>query len=143
MWISDPAIKQTPATSEYDPNVSLAHVCSKGYNPRPGTNVSGPLKDEADREYGLLTSVNPTVEADHLFPRWLGGATTIQNIWSEPNFAHPQGFDNNPKDALEFAIYKLTCQTHQLTIAQARKVFEGDWVTAYHHYVFTAIPGEG
>jgi hypothetical protein len=134
MWISDPGIKKTPAASEFDPNVSLGHVCSKGYNPRPGTSVSGPLKDEADREYGLPTSANSSVEADHYYPRWLGGATNIENFWPERNYARPRGFDRNPKDKLEFAIYRLTCEDRRMTIDQARAIFAGSWVAAYRRY---------
>lgn len=140
MWISDRAIESTPAASEYDPDVSDAHVCSHGYNPRPGVNVSGPLKDQALKKYGLARSAGAHREADHLYPRWLGGATTLANFWPEPNYAHPSGFDNNPKDELEYKLYQLTCQRHSLTVAKARKIFEGDWRAAYEKYVRSPIP---
>jgi hypothetical protein len=142
MWISDPAIKATPAASEYDPNISDEHVCSQGYNPRPGVNISGPLKKEALAQYGLPESVGATSEADHLYPRWLGGATTLANFWPEPNYAHPSGFSNNPKDELEYKLYQLTCEQHSMTVAEARTVFEGDWRTAYEQYVRSPIPQE-
>jgi hypothetical protein len=51
-----PRIARTPAAAEYDPNVSDAHVCAHSYNPRPGTNVSGPLKRETLTLYGLRSS---------------------------------------------------------------------------------------
>jgi hypothetical protein len=140
VWISDRAILKTSAASEYDPNVSDAHVCSHGYNPRPGVSVSGPLKDQALKEYGLPHSAGAGREADHLYPRWLGGATTLANFWPEPNYAHPSGFNNNPKDELEYKLYQLACQRHSLTVAQARSVFKGDWRTAYRKYVRTPVP---
>ncbi len=140
MWISDRAILKTPAAGEYDPNATDGHVCAHGYNPRPGVNVSGPLKDQALKEYGLPHSAGVGREADHLYPRWLGGATTLANFWPEPNYVHPSGFNNNPKDELEYKLYQLTCRHHLLTVAKARAVFKGDWRTAYEEYVRRPIP---
>lgn len=125
----------TPGEWVSDPDISRAHVCSGSYNPRPGVDVSGPLKRKALAEYGLPVSMSSRVEADHYFPRWLGGATTLKNFWPELNFAHPEGYDNNPKDKLEFAVYKLVCQSRALTVQQARAVFAGDWRIAYCKYV--------
>jgi hypothetical protein len=139
MWISDPAIKKTPAASEYDRNVSRAHVCSHGYNPRPGTNVSGPLKRQTLALYGLPTSAGKTTEADHLYPRWLGGATVRQNFWPEPNYTHPSGFTQNPKDRLESKLYHLTCVDRTMTVARARRIFARDWRRAYRRYVSPTI----
>ena len=135
MWVSDLAIKRTPAAGEYDPNVSDAHVCSRGYNPRPGVGVSGPLKDRALRGYRLPKSESTRREADHLYPRWLGGATALSNFWPEPNFPHARGFILNPKDRLESALFQRTCKRHTMTVARARRVFQGDWRSAYKRYV--------
>lgn len=139
MWISDPAIKSTPAAAQYDPDTSFAHVCTKGYNPRPGIDISGAIKRQALSSYGMPATDAAQVEADHLYPRWLGGASVIQNIWPEQNYAHPSGYDHNPKDVLEFAIYKLTCEQHKLTVAQARALFRTDWRIAYKKYVAPTI----
>lgn len=111
--------------------MSRAHVCARSYNPRPGVDVSGPLKRRALAAYGLPLSASARYEADHLFPRWLGGATTLRNFWPELNYPHPQGFDNNPKDRLEFAIYKRVCVARTMTVKRARAVFEGDWRAGY------------
>jgi hypothetical protein len=125
----------TPGQWIADPN--LSHVCTKGYNPRPPLAFTAPLKREGLKLYGLPPSAGVSTESDHLFPVWLGGATVIQNLWPEPNYPHPVGYDMNPKDKLEFAVYKLTCQSHRLTVAQARAVFEGDWRVGYRKYVGT------
>lgn len=117
----------TPGEWIPDQDLSRAHVCSKGYNPRPGTDVTGPLKARALKLYGLPAPEGKRRELDHLFPRWLGGATTLANLWPEPNYARPRPFEANPKDRLEFAVYRATCQRGALTVAQARAVFEGDW----------------
>jgi hypothetical protein len=125
----------TPGQWIADPNVNARHVCAHGYNPRPGVNVSGPLKRLTLRLYGLPASAGRTTEADHLYPLWLGGATTRANLWPEPNYRHPSGPDLNPKDRLEFAVYKLVCRARTMTPAAARGVFEGDWTVAYARYV--------
>lgn len=117
-------------------------VCGAGYNPRPGTNVSGPLKLAALREYGLTQEDGRSYEADHLYPRWLGGATTLRNFWPEPDYAHARGFEHNPKDRLEFVLYELTCASRTLAPATARRAFEGDWRTAYLRYVGSPLGGE-
>ena len=112
-------------------------VCRKGYNPRPPLSVTARIKRLALAEYGLKPSDARKVEADHLYPVWLGGATVLANEWPEPNYpaSRQTRYTHNPKDALEFAVFKRTCQSHKLTVAQARAVFEGDWRTAYRRFV--------
>lgn len=128
----------TPGQWINDPDLSAAHVCDDGsYNPRPGTSVTEPLKHATERLYGETSVIDRTIEADHYFPLWLGGATTLANFWPEPNYAHARGFDHNPKDKLEFAIYKLVCEgKRSMTVAQARTIFETvPWPAAYKRYV--------
>lgn len=142
LWISDPAIKRTAAAGEYDPDVSHAHVCSRSYNPRPAIAVSEPLKREALFAYGLPPSARAHTEADHLDPRWLGGATVRQNIWPEPDYAHPSGAYANPKDVLEAKLYRMTCEMGAMTVGRARRIFAGDWRRAYRRYVSRTITGQ-
>ena len=59
----------------------------------------------------------------------------LANFWPEPNYAHRHGFDLNPKDRLESAIYRRTCVERRMTVAEARHIFEGDWRVAYRRYV--------
>lgn len=112
----------------------LATVCAVGYNPRPPAPVFAALKRKALAEYGLPTSATG-YEADHLYPVWLGGASTLANIWPEKDYTHAKPFQLNPKDDLEFVIYKMVCQSHKLSIAQGRAIFTLSWTTAYKRYV--------
>lgn len=117
----------TPGQWIADPNLSAAHVCSKRYNPRPPESVTQPLKYATLSLYGLPESFGARSEADHLYPLWLGGATTRRNIWPERDYVSPAGYNLNPKDRLEFAVYLRTCSYRSMSVAQARAVFEGDW----------------
>src|SRR5689334_12991054 len=76
----------TPGEWITDPDLSTAHVCHKGYNPRPPESVTGPLKTQTMNLYGVPASDSASVESDHLYPVWLGGATSIRNLWPEPNY---------------------------------------------------------
>ena len=99
----------------------------------------GPLKRQTLTEYGLPASAGRRTEADHLYPRWLGGATVRQNFWPEPNYTHTSGFNRNPKDVLESKLYQMTCQARTMTVARARRIFAGDWRRAYRRYVAPTI----
>lgn len=141
LWVSDPRVKQTPAASEYDPDTSAEHVCSKPYNPRPPESVTGALKREDLSIYGLPAGDAASTESDHYYPVWLGGATVLQNLYPEPNYPRAQdgGFVHNPKDALEIGptgLYGRVCRQHSMTVRQARRVFEArSWLPGYRRYV--------
>lgn len=129
----------TPGEWIGDPDTSVAHVCAKPYNPRPSTSVSAALKRQALAEYGMGPQDADVVEGDHYFPVWLGGATTLANFWPEPNYppTEQQPFTLNPKDRLEFTLYRMVCQRHVLTVMQARALFQSRlrWTTLYRRYV--------
>lgn len=127
----------TPGEWITDPDTSRAHVCAAGYNPRPPESVTRRFKDGGLRLYGLPVSAARTMESDHRFPVWLGGATTRRNLWPEPNYpaARQTAFVHNPKDELEFRIYSLTCRARTMTVARARRIFEAaDWRREYRRY---------
>lgn len=114
------------------------HVCTPRWNEdRTGAAA---LKTEVMKLYGVPVSDRSKVESDHYFPVWLGGATTRANLWPEPNdpAAPANGFVHNPKDALEVGakgLYRRVCVLHSVTVGQARRAFEGNWVTSYRKYV--------
>lgn len=126
----------TPGMVIADPNTTASHVCHSGYNPRPSLSVTSALKRKAMAQYGLASSLAAKYELDHRVPVWAGGATTLANLWPERNYQHPpSAYTHNPKDALEFLIYKRTCQAHTLSVVQARAIFTGDWRMAYATYI--------
>lgn len=124
------------------------HVCTPGWNEaRPGATA---LKKIVMALYGVPASESSNVESDHYFPVWLGGATTRANLWPEPNYPTVQGggYSHNPKDALEVGakgLYRRVCQIpatspDHVSVGQARRAFEGNWVTSYRKYVGPTTP---
>ncbi|MDQ1582829.1 MAG: hypothetical protein QOF36_883 [Microbacteriaceae bacterium] len=115
-----------------DPAVTEATIgstiCVSGYTAgvRPPTSVTGPAKSSSLADYGMARG--PTVEYDHLVPLELGGASTVSNLWPEPNKTAAKGV-NNPKDAVENALKKAVCD-HRVLLAAAQNAIASNWTTA-------------
>ncbi|GAA4626839.1 hypothetical protein GCM10023196_036730 [Actinoallomurus vinaceus] len=100
-------------------------VCVPGYTKtiRPPVTYTDALKRQQIREYGY-TDTNPRdYEEDHFIPLSLGGAPRdSHNLWPEPG-------NPNPKDDVEFKLYKAVC-AGTVTLAAAQKAIMTDWTTA-------------
>jgi hypothetical protein len=105
-----------------------ATICVSGYtaNVRPSTSLTGPAKSASLADYGM--TAGPTVEYDHLVPLELGGASSVSNLWPEPNKATAKSV-NNPKDAVENALKKAVC-AHTVQLAAAQAAIASNWTTA-------------
>jgi hypothetical protein len=87
------------------------------------------VHDRILRDYGVPNWTGQDGELDHRVPFFLGGRTTIRNVWPEP------GSIPNTKDRLEFRIYTLVCQDRTMTPRYARRLFLRDWRDAYDRYI--------
>ncbi len=127
-FLPDPAC--TPGA--VDPAVTEATIgttiCVSGYTAsvRPPTSVTGPAKTASLADYGM--AANPTTEYDHLVPLELGGASSVSNLWPEPNKSTAKGV-NNPKDAVETALKKAVC-SHEVQLVDAQNAMVSNWTTA-------------
>ncbi|WP_205245054.1 hypothetical protein [Leifsonia tongyongensis] len=127
-FLPDPAC--TPGA--VDPAVTEATIgttiCVSGYTAsvRPPTSVTGPAKVASLADYGMAPS--PTTEYDHLVPLELGGASSVSNLWPEPNTSTAKGV-NNPKDAVETALKKAVC-AHEVQLLAAQNAVASNWTTA-------------
>jgi hypothetical protein len=127
-FLPDPAC--TPGAT--DPVVTEATIgstiCVSGYTTsvRPPTSITSPAKTESLADYGMTAS--PTTEYDHLVPLELGGASSVSNLWPEPNRATAKGV-NNPKDTVENALKKAVC-AHTVQLVAAQNAMASDWITA-------------
>lgn len=81
-------------------------------------------------EHGLSTWTGADGELDHRIPVFLGGLTVEDNIWPE------QGPIPNPKDRLEFRVYRRVCfrDPYGLRPVTARRIFRADWVATYRSW---------
>lgn len=103
-------------------------ICVSGYTAtvRPPTSVTGPAKAASLADYGM--AARSTTEYDHLVPLELGGASTVSNLWPEPNRATAKSV-NNPKDTVENALNKAVC-AHRVQLTAAQNAMAANWVSA-------------
>ncbi|HME04781.1 MAG TPA: hypothetical protein VKG38_17290 [Solirubrobacteraceae bacterium] len=122
----DPAVTQATIGST---------ICRSGWTAtvRPPESVSEPEKYASMDAYGDNGRASG-FEYDHLVPLELGGAVNEpRNLWPEPDYAHPTGYDElNPKDALEYALKRRVC-AGTTTLAAAQRSIAANWVSAYRH----------
>ncbi|MCP2342775.1 hypothetical protein [Actinomadura rupiterrae] len=101
-------------------------VCVAGYTKsiRPPVAYTNALKRRQIAEYGYANTDPSAYEEDHFIPLSLGGAPRDpKNLWPEP------GSSPNPKDAVEFKLYKALC-AGRITLAAAQHAIATDWTTA-------------
>ncbi|MFC4907652.1 hypothetical protein [Actinomadura gamaensis] len=101
-------------------------VCKAGYTKkiRPPASYTSALKRRQIVEYGYRDTRPSAYEEDHFIPLSLGGAPRDpKNLWPE------RGASPNPKDAVEFKLYKALC-AGQITLAAAQHAITTDWTTA-------------
>lgn len=87
--------------------------------------------------YGRPGFTGSSGELDHRVPLVLGGVTDRRNIWPEDELS-----GQNPKDRLEFRIYRRVCfaDPHPMRVRTAVLVFLGDWRPAFTYYVLGIGP---
>ena len=112
---------------------SKAEACTPALHPRDA--VSAALRRRVIARYGL----DPATfrgEADHVVPVFLLGLSVPGNLAPEP------GPIPNPKDRLEFRIFRRVCfsDPHPMRPLTAVRIFEGDWRPAFTYYVLGVGP---
>ncbi|WP_157429913.1 hypothetical protein [Actinomadura oligospora] len=128
-----------PATSRPDPRCqpgatnpavtqATIHrtICVPGYSKRirPPSSYTSALKRQQIKEYGYRDTTMSHYEEDHLIPLSLGGAPRDpKNLWPEP------GGSPNPKDGIEFKLYKAVC-AGKVSLRAAQKAIATNWTTA-------------
>lgn len=87
--------------------------------------------------YGVPSWAGADGELDHRVPLVLGGVTDRRNIWPEREVN-----GSNPKDRLEFRIYRRVCfnDPHPMRPTTAVRVFLSDWRAGYSYYVLGVGP---
>ncbi|MFD0689054.1 hypothetical protein [Actinomadura fibrosa] len=101
-------------------------VCRPGYTRsiRPPASYTDRLKVTQIRWYGYRDHRTRSYEEDHFLPLSLGGAPSDpRNLWPEP------GASPNPKDDVEFSVYRGLCEG-KVTLAAAQHAMLTNWTTA-------------
>lgn len=86
------------------------------------------VKREVLTRYGFTSWSGETGEIDHRVPFFLGGQTTVSNLWPEA------GPIPNRKDALEHYVRNRICVKGTMRVRTAVRIFLGDWVTYSRRY---------
>ncbi|MEV4255633.1 hypothetical protein AB0J52_20955 [Spirillospora sp. NPDC049652] len=123
-----PDPKCTPGATNPDVTQANIHqtICVAGYTKkiRPPVTYTNRLKRQQIKEYGYKDTSPSGYEEDHFIPLSIGGhPTDPRNLWPEP------GGSPNPKDQVEFKLYKAVC-AGQVTLAAAQRAMADDWTTA-------------
>jgi hypothetical protein len=101
-----------------------------------------PRKDPTERQrhaafrrYGVPYSQHSRYELDHKVPVFLRGRSSAANLWPQRNYRHSHGaFVHNPKDWLETEyVYPHVC-SGRMSVAEALRIFEGDWRKTYRRF---------
>ncbi len=115
----DPAVTQENIAST---------ICVAGYTKtvRPSSSATNKLKAVSYDAYGLAYDKN--IEFDHHVPLTLGGASSMSNLWVQPNYEGAESF-HNKKDAVEVRVNKAVCRG-DVALAEAQLAIATDWTTA-------------
>jgi hypothetical protein len=125
LTVPDPTL--TPGATR---PVNLGDVCSMRHE-EVVRDVSGSLRQQVFREYGIVNPRPEDYEVDYLIAPGLGGTEDIRNLWPEPSTSST--WNAHKKDALEERLHQLVCDG-QLDLDTAQKAIATDWITAYEKY---------
>ncbi len=99
---------------------------------RPPESVTEPFKEVALSAYAE-PGPSSGYELDHLVPLGLGGASSVANLWPEPD-DHPRPGFANSKDVVELELHDLVCAAVEgrphLPLVAAQALIAEDWTTA-------------
>lgn len=99
---------------------------------RPPESVTEPFKRVALAAYAEA-GPSSEYELDHLVPLGLGGASSVANLWPEPD-DHPRPGFANSKDVVELELHDLVCAAvegrRHLPLVTAQALIAEDWTTA-------------
>ena len=93
---------------------------------RAGVTVA--MEQKVFARYRLAWASRAAFKMDHLIPRELGGADTIDNLWPQSLHARPYGPD---RKELLADVLRLKIARGQMTLAQAQEQIRNDWIDAF------------
>jgi hypothetical protein len=94
--------------------------------------VTSAMEQKVFARYRLPWSRRAEFKIDHLIPRELGGADSIDNLWPQSVRVRPYGADR--KELLtEVLLTKIA--KGQITLAQAQEEIRRDWIDAFIDHV--------
>jgi hypothetical protein len=96
------------------------------------SGVTPAMEQKVFARYRLPWSRRAEFKIDHLIPRELGGADSLDNLWPQNVRVRPYGADR--KELLtEILLAKIA--KRQITLAQAQEEIRRDWIDAFIDHV--------
>ena len=71
-------------------DVTLQDICTPGYSKKVRA-VTKALREQAYRNYGMVSHQPGDYQLDHLIPLDIGGSNSVRNLWPQPYSATPWG----------------------------------------------------
>lgn len=97
---------------------------------RGGVTIA--MEQKVFARYRLPWTRRPQFKIDHLIPRELGGADTLDNLWPQSIRVKPYGADR--KELLTEVLLARIAKG-QITLAQAQEQIRNDWIDAFIDHV--------
>jgi hypothetical protein len=94
--------------------------------------VTAAMEQRVFARYHLPWSRRAQFKIDHLIPRELGGADTIDNLWPQSIRVRPYGADR--KELLTEVLLERIAKG-QITLAQAQEEIRRDWIDAFIDHI--------
>jgi hypothetical protein len=94
--------------------------------------VTAAMEQKVFARYRLPWSRRAEFKIDHLIPRELGGADSIDNLWPQSVRVRPYGADR--KELLTEVLLTRIAKG-QITLAQAQEDIRRDWIDAFIDHV--------
>jgi hypothetical protein len=113
-------------------SIDTAKVCTVGYS-KKNRKTSAALKARVYRAYAITDHPGLDFEVDHLIPLSLGGADVQRNLWPQ-SYLTPT-WNAHTKDRLENYLHRRVCVQHSMTLIEAQRLFQRDWISAYNEYL--------
>jgi hypothetical protein len=101
-------------------------------NEKDRAGVTPAMERKVFARYHLPWSRRAEFKIDHLIPRELGGADSIDNLWPQSVRVKPYGADR--KELLTEVLLTRIAKG-QMTLAQAQEEIRRDWIDAFIDHV--------
>jgi hypothetical protein len=128
-WTSRPPAAVTPGAVRHDPLTAICPVASGTL--RQAGPVTAAATEVVWAEYGIAQAQRHLYSVDHLVPLVLDGSNAAQNLWPQPTAGV------RAKTRTGNALHALVC-AGSMTLGQAQRLIEQNWVAAYRRYVLAA-----
>lgn len=94
--------------------------------------VTEAMEQKVFARYHLPWTSRAAFKIDHLVPRELGGADTVDNLWPQSLTARPYGPD---RKELLAEVLRLKIARGQMPLAEAQEQIRNDWIDAFVDHV--------